>query len=63
MSPDAALLDTNILAYALYEDAEYHKPCRSLLDRAQDAEAASVVAQVRCSQSLTLAAILVYWST
>jgi predicted nucleic acid-binding protein len=43
MSPDAALLDTNILVYALYEDAEYHKPCRSLLDRAQDAEAALCV--------------------
>lgn len=40
MSPEAALLDTNILVYALYEDAEHHKPCRQLLDRAQNAEAA-----------------------
>lgn len=43
MSPDAALLDTNILVYALYEDAEHHKPCRHLLDRAQNAEAALCV--------------------
>ncbi len=43
MSPDAALLDTNILVYALYEDAEYHTPCRYVLNRAQVAEAALCV--------------------
>ena len=40
MSRDTAVLDTNILVYALYEDAEHHKACRQLLDRAQDVEAA-----------------------
>ena len=43
MSPDAAVLDTNILVYALYEDAEHHKACRYLLDQAQDAAAALCV--------------------
>jgi predicted nucleic acid-binding protein len=43
MSPDGALLDTNILVYALYEEAEHHKACRYLLDQAQDAEAALYV--------------------
>jgi predicted nucleic acid-binding protein len=43
MSPDAVVLDTNILVYALYEDAEHHKACRHLLDRAQNGEAALCV--------------------
>ena len=43
MSRNTAVLDTNILVYALYEDAEHHKACRQLLDRAQDAEAALCV--------------------
>ncbi|MBI5479964.1 MAG: PIN domain-containing protein [Deltaproteobacteria bacterium] len=33
-SRDAALLDTNVLVYAMNEDAQHHAPCRALRDRA-----------------------------
>ena len=35
MSDDLALVDTNILVYALYQESEHHEPCRQLLDQAQ----------------------------
>ena len=34
ISPDTALLDTNILVYAYNADSEYHTACRALLERA-----------------------------
>lgn len=34
ISPDTALLDTNVLVYAYNADSEYHAACRALLDRA-----------------------------
>jgi mRNA-degrading endonuclease RelE of RelBE toxin-antitoxin system len=33
-SADAALLDTNVLVYAMNADAEHHASCRALRDRA-----------------------------
>jgi toxin-antitoxin system PIN domain toxin len=35
MSADYAALDTNVLVYALYADAEHHRPARILLDQAE----------------------------
>ena len=32
-SADRALLDTNVLIYAMNEDAEHHGACRALRDR------------------------------
>ena len=34
ISSEAALLDTNILVYAMNKDAEHHRVCRALLERA-----------------------------
>ena len=34
ISSEAALLDTNILVYAMNKDAEHHTACRALLERA-----------------------------
>jgi len=34
ISSEAALLDTNILVYAMNKDAEHHRACRALLERA-----------------------------
>ena len=38
-----AALDTNVLVYALYADAEHHRAARALLDRAADDTAAFCV--------------------
>ncbi len=35
MSDEVALVDTNVLVYALYPEVEHHVPARSLLERAQ----------------------------
>ena len=35
MSDDLALVDTNILVYALYQESEHHEYCRLLLNQAQ----------------------------
>jgi toxin-antitoxin system PIN domain toxin len=35
MSDDIALVDSNVLVYALYRESEHHEHCRALLDRAQ----------------------------
>jgi predicted nucleic acid-binding protein len=39
MSDEPALVDANVLVYALYADAEHHTVCRQLLDRANHIEA------------------------
>ena len=36
MSADYAALDTNVLVYALYAEAEHHRPARALLDLAEN---------------------------
>jgi toxin-antitoxin system PIN domain toxin len=47
MSDDLALVDTNVLVYALYPESEHHAASRGLLDRAQDGQVAlCVVPQV-----------------
>jgi len=38
MSANLALVDTNVLVYALYAESEHHAACRALLDRAQAGE-------------------------
>jgi toxin-antitoxin system PIN domain toxin len=38
MSADFAALDTNVLVYALYAEAEHHRPARALLDQAENDE-------------------------
>jgi toxin-antitoxin system PIN domain toxin len=38
MADDLALLDANILVYALFVDSEHHERCRKLLTRASDRE-------------------------
>jgi toxin-antitoxin system PIN domain toxin len=35
MSDDMALVDTNVLVYALYRESAHHERCRALLDQAQ----------------------------
>ena len=40
MSDELALVDTNILVYALYPEVEHHVASRSLLDRAQGGQIA-----------------------
>lgn len=35
MSDDIALVDSNVLVYALYQESENHLRCRDLLERAQ----------------------------
>ena len=47
MSDEWALIDANILVYALYKPSEYHPRARALLDRAQaEGAALCVVPQV-----------------
>jgi toxin-antitoxin system PIN domain toxin len=41
---DQSLIDTNVLVYALYEDARHHLRARALLDRAVDPHARFCVA-------------------
>ena len=43
MSGDLALVDTNVLVYALYGTSEHHSASRALLDRAQSGETALCV--------------------
>jgi toxin-antitoxin system PIN domain toxin len=38
MSADDAALDTNVLVYALYAEAEHHRSARALLDQAENDE-------------------------
>jgi predicted nucleic acid-binding protein len=38
MSPERALIDTNVLVYAIYEQAPQHGPSRRLLERCQRGE-------------------------
>jgi predicted nucleic acid-binding protein len=35
---ERVLLDTNVLVYAMNQDAEHHESCRRLLDRAVDGQ-------------------------
>ena len=44
MSDDIALVDSNVLVYALFRECEQHERCRALLDRAQAGKAALCVA-------------------
>jgi predicted nucleic acid-binding protein len=39
MPDDPAVVDTNVLVYALYSESEHHAPSRALLDHAQDGHA------------------------
>jgi toxin-antitoxin system PIN domain toxin len=45
MSDDLALVDTNILIYALYPEVEHHAASRSLLDRARSGQIGLCVVQ------------------
>jgi predicted nucleic acid-binding protein len=38
-SPELAALDTNVLVYALYADAEHHGAARRLVDQARNPNA------------------------
>ena len=40
MSPERAALDTNVLIYSVYADAEHHRAARSLVDQAHRPDAA-----------------------
>jgi toxin-antitoxin system PIN domain toxin len=47
MSVDLALVDTNVLVYSLYQNAEHHQPASALLDQGQAGQLAlCVTAQV-----------------
>ena len=35
MSDDIALVDSNVLVYALFRGCEHHERCRALLDQSQ----------------------------
>jgi predicted nucleic acid-binding protein len=43
MSPELAMVDTNVLVYSLYEDAPQYRAASHLLERAQEADAALCV--------------------
>lgn len=42
---ELAAVDTNVLVYALYEEAEHHVACRALLERAREEGAGLCVAE------------------
>jgi toxin-antitoxin system PIN domain toxin len=42
---ERVLLDTNVLVYAMNQDAEHHASCRRLLDRAVDGQVPACLAQ------------------
>ena len=42
---ERVLLDTNVLVYAMNQDAEHHESCRRLLDRAVDGQVPACLAQ------------------
>jgi len=44
MSNDVAMVDSNVLVYALYQESEHHLRCRDLLDRAQQGQVSLCVA-------------------
>jgi len=51
MSDEPALVDANVLVYALYADAEQHTVCRQLLDRANDVRGACASRPKSCQNS------------
>ena len=53
-SADLALVDTNVLVYALFPEAPQHAAARALLDRAEKADAGLCVSLTVVSEFLSI---------